>query len=177
VHKQVAVQTPPGMVKTDNSFVDLQPGWTVRVVLPLLKPGASTMALQQGEAAGNTVTLKADNLEGYATVRYSVSGTKIDRVRLQWLSAEESRNGQARSLTQAPPLPFQFPGRAARVRLIYLVRVSEADHNMAIAAAKRLETLNAFTAQLRRDPAVCGTTRDVFCSWVPSGIAVRPENH
>jgi hypothetical protein len=48
---------------------------------------------------------------------------------------------------------------------------------MAIVAAKRLDTLNAFTKRLRENPSVCeGKEEEIFCSWVPAGIAVRPES-
>jgi hypothetical protein len=46
---------------------------------------------------------------------------------------------------------------------------------MAIVAAKRVEALNAFTKRLKENPALCGTEEGIFCSWVPAGVAVRPD--
>ena len=75
----------------------------------------------------------------------------------------------------APTLPFALPLKAQHIRLIYLVRSSQSDHNMAITASKSLEALNGFTNRLKGSPDVCKLDGEVFCSWVPAGIAVRPE--
>jgi hypothetical protein len=59
--------------------------------------------------------------------------------------------------------------------LIYLIRVSAADHNMAIAAAASIEDLEELTQRIRDNPASCENGGKTYCSWVPAGIAVRPE--
>lgn len=69
---------------------------------------------------------------------------------------------------------FRLSRRARHVRLLYLLRSSQADHNMAILAAPDAETLERLTAAIRANPATaCQAPR---CTWVPAGIAVRPLN-
>jgi hypothetical protein len=46
---------------------------------------------------------------------------------------------------------------------------------MAVLSIKRRDLLDLLTAEVQRNPALCQNARRVFCSWVPSGIAVRPE--
>jgi hypothetical protein len=177
--KQVLVPTPApanGLAKSDNSYFDLQPGSTVRIVLPVLKPGGATSSAVTQAVHGNTISVSAPNLIGYDTAHYAVKGKKDGPVILKITSAEETIAGKAAEMAVAPTLPFELPQKPEHVRLIYLVRVSQADHNMAIAAAKRMQTLEAFTKRLREDPTACTISRDVFCSWVPAGVAVRPEN-
>ncbi len=174
-HKEVIVATPPKAVRSDNSYVDLQPGWTLRIVLPLLNSGKISSDLIAQEVKGNTISLSAPDVAGYSMSHYTVNGKQGVGVRLRFVSAEETRNGETIQTMSPPALPFELPRKTGNVRLIYLVRVSQADHNMAIAASKSIEALNAFTKRLREDPSVCHINPDVFCSWVPAGIAVRPE--
>ena len=76
---------------------------------------------------------------------------------------------------RAPVLPFGFPDKPAYIRLLYLQRLSEADHNMAVLAADRMTTLEEATKQIRADPARCASVDKIFCSWVPPRVAVRPD--
>ncbi len=121
------------------------------------------------------MVLSAANLIGYEVSYYTVAGRNAGRVRLKFRSAEITKDAKTMQETNAPPLPFALPAKAERVRLIYLVRSSQADHNMAIAASKDLAELNAFTDRVKMNPAVCERDATVFCTWVPAGIAVRPE--
>jgi hypothetical protein len=130
--------------------------------------------LTEEKANGNNLAMHAADLIGYTSSTYSVVG-KRHEVRLKWMSAERVENGKPNPLDHAPELPFLLPPKTAHVRLVFLVRVSAADHNMAIVAAKRTEELDAFTVQLIQDPSICRSQQRTFCSWVPSGVAVQPE--
>jgi hypothetical protein len=71
---------------------------------------------------------------------------------------------------------FRLPFAARLVRLIYLIRVSQSDHDMAVVAAGDIDALNALTLRVQSDPAgACHDEPATFCSWVPQGIAVRAE--
>ncbi len=170
----ISVPTSPQVARDDRSFVDLQPGTTIRIVVPLLKSGQYRSDLVEQQSDGHTITMRAADLIGYTNSSYLVTG-KVGSVRLKFVSAEETRDGKAVALAEAPKLPFELPGKAAHVRLVFLVRVSQADHNMAILSAKRAERLDAFTKELVEDPGICKAAGDVFCAWVPAGVAVRPE--
>lgn len=184
--KQIAAKTPAanGMVTRDNSYVDLQPGWQVRIIVPVMKPGSTAPSLTTGAVNGNTITLSAGDLMGYDTAHYVVTGKRGGGVKVRFVSAEETIGGKAVPLAapgatagaKAFSLPFELPQRSEHLRVIYLVRVSQADHNMAIAGARHMQVLDAFTKRLREDPNVCATRGEIFCTWVPAGVAVRTEN-
>lgn len=164
----------PQVSRNNRSYIDLQPGMTVHVVVPLLKSGEFRSDLVEQKAEGNTISLRASNLVGYTNSSYMVTG-KPRSVHLTFVSAQETRDGKPTMLPAPPGLPFQLPPKSELVRLVFLVRVSQADHNMAVLGAKRLELLDAFTKRLMDDPSICSGTGEVFCSWVPAGVAVRPE--
>lgn len=172
---KVRVSTPPGITRNDNSYIDLQPGSALRIVVPQTKSGGFVLKQVPEESNGNTVSLSAADLIGYMTLRYAVTGKKNSAVRVKFLSAEETRDGKTVPVKDVPSLPFEFPRKAEYLRLIYLVRVSQADHNMVIVGSKHLDGLNAFTETFKENPSVCKISDDIFCSWVPAGIAVRAE--
>jgi hypothetical protein len=74
------------------------------------------------------MALSAADVLGFTTSHYLVIG-KDDEVRLKLISAEESREGKSAPATVAPKLPFELPRRTQHIRLVYLVRASQADHN------------------------------------------------
>ena len=146
-----------------NSYIDLQPGWRLRVVTPLTKSGAYKVAAMERSAADNTITLSAnDDFIGYQTAYYSVQGRNRTGVRIEFASAEDIRNGVASTLP-APSLPlFQLSRDARYVRLLYLARKSQTDHNMAVLAAKEQDLLNSITSDVQGNPALCQNARHIF---------------
>jgi hypothetical protein len=47
---------------------------------------------------------------------------------------------------------------------------------MAVVAAKQRDALEAMTRQVQANPAEgCRIDRVAVCTWIPEGIAVRPE--
>jgi hypothetical protein len=167
-HKQVA-RTPPA--PKDNSYLDLAPGSHLRILVPLLKDGQTHLALDAAKSQGSTITLSAANLIGYELSYYSAQAQRKGRIRLHFVSAERSKDGQTVPLPSAPQLPFPLPRKAAYIRLVFLVRVSESDHNMAIISAKTRPAVEALTARLKQHPNDC----NIGCVWVPQGVAVRPQ--
>ncbi len=174
---QRAVRVPVAAAGTpiDNSYTDLKPGERLRIVVPLLKSGGYLVATSPVAQEGNTIALSAAGLIGYEVSYYAIQKRSNGRVRLHFTSAESSKDGKTVPEEKAPALPFALPAKAAHIRLIYLVRSSRSDHNMAITASTNLEALDVFTSQLKSDPEVCKNEDEVSCSWVPAGIAVRPE--
>lgn len=157
----------------DSSFLDLRPGGRLKIVVPLFKPGGTTRS--SGQIKDGSIVLSAENLAGYQSSFYSVVGRPDGSVRLRFRSAESTKDGVTTPIAKAPQLPFALPEKRQHVRLIYLVRQSRSDHNMAIVASKQVAALNSFTEQLKRDPNLCKSQGEIFCSWVPAGIAVRAE--
>jgi hypothetical protein len=161
---------------SDSSFLDLKGGQRLKVVVPLLKAGQSGLTLTAGQTAKDgSLVLSADGLAGYQSSYYAVVGRRDGTVRLRFQSAETTKDGVKTALSKAPELPFALPERREHIRLIYLVRQSRSDHNMAIVASKNVLAMNSLTQALKMDPNVCKTVGRVFCSWVPAGVAVRAE--
>jgi len=155
------------------SYIDLEPGWRLRVVTPILKSGGYRLKLTAPTADAGTVTLHAgDDFLGYEVACYAVKA----RNGVEFVSAETTRNGHTAPQPQPVAHLFQLPRGVRHVRLIYLVRVSEADHDMAVAAAKDMDGLDALTRRVQANPAdACRTEPDAFCAWIPAGIAVVPQ--
>jgi hypothetical protein len=167
-NRQASVPKPPA-----NSYFDVAPGTRLRVVTPITKSGAFQPAYTGHTQAGATITLLAHDLVGFRTAHYIAEGRGRVQLRLQY--AELSREGKSTVEATPPDPPFPLPSHAAHLRLIYLIRASTADHNMALVAAKHVQALDTFTLALQSDPNVCGRRPAVFCTWIPGGVAVRPE--
>jgi hypothetical protein len=123
------------------------------------------------------VTLSAgEDFIGYETAFYGVHPRKGGGVRLEFTSAEVTKEGE-KTLQSHPQVQlFRLPRKAKFVRLFYLKRLSQADHNMAVVASNKMDVLEMCTSDIQRNPAdACDGKRDCFCTWVPPGIAVRPE--
>jgi hypothetical protein len=153
--RKVVHPPAPSEPVVENAYLDLEPDSKLRIVLPL--PTA------QGAPPG------------FEIARYDVTGRRGGRVQLEFLSAEVSNDGKTVTESRPPTLPFALPPKAAYVRLLYLQRLSQADHNMAVLAAGRMDILEAATKQIRADPNSCRSDDKIVCSWVPPHVAVRPE--
>jgi len=165
------VHAPVPALARDNSYRDLRPG-TLRIVVPL---GNTPDNIKCQSAQGQPLTCMTVGPVGYEIARYTILAARGGRVRLKFESAATTRDGDTVSEPRAPELPFRLPKKAAYTRLIYMLRASESDHNMAIAAADRMDILDDITKRVRADPAACRTAPDVLCSWVPPHVAVRAE--
>jgi hypothetical protein len=154
------------------SYIDLEPGWRLRVVTPILKSGGYRLALSGQTSDSNTVTLSvSDDFQGYAVAYYKVKA----RNGVEFVSGEVTKNGQTTPQLQPIAHLFQLPHGVRHVRLIYLVRASQADHDMAVAAAREMDALEALTRRVEAAPAECRDGQGAFCAWIPAGIAVVPQ--
>lgn len=179
--RSVRQSGPPGTpakVPDPGTYTDLQPGWRLSVISPVLRSGKQMPAFSDTENTGAEVTLKADaNFIGYEQSYYSVvSRRDDDGAVVRFSSAALIVDGKA-SPTRGPRLNvFRLPRDARHIRLIYLLRASKADHNMAVVAADDRAVLNDLTAAVQHDPVSgCRSGRGHVCQWIPAGIAVRPE--
>jgi hypothetical protein len=168
---------PPPNGSPNSDYIDIRAGWRLTTVTPILKSAGYVLKSLDRQNSGNTITLSADaDFVGYEVAHYAVQGHRGGRVRVKFSSAEITRDGK--TLPQSQPIVplFQLARRINFLRLIYLIRISQADHNMAVVVASRREALDALTRQVQADPIDgCKVSRDASCSWIPEGIAVRPE--
>lgn len=152
-------------------FVDLLPDWRVREITPIFTSGgfvAKGVEIQEG----NTITISDRDFEGYETAMYSLKPKPGGGVDTKLESVETNKGGQVTKEIKPRVLLFQFPRRVRYIRLLYLLRVSTADHNMAILGSNDVDQLNELTKQVQSDSANCKALRRAYCSWVPQGIAV-----
>jgi hypothetical protein len=171
IHAPQAVNAPA----LDNSYTDLKGGCRLSILIPLTKSGTTRPTLTAQQNSASTISLSAADLTGYEVAYYAISGRRNGAVRLKFMSAEITREGKTLAELNPPTLPFVLPTGSEHIRLIYLVRASQADHNMAIIASKHLDALNTFTKELKEHPGSCARNDEVACSWVPGGIAVRQD--
>jgi hypothetical protein len=174
-----AVRTPHEGTSAfiDRSYVDLEPGWRIRVVSPILKSATFKVQTEEAPTSGATIALKTtDDFVGFETDYYAVNAPNGHGSLIEFSSAEVKRNGRRIKRPQ-PLLPlFEFPERVHYVRLLFLTRVSKTEHDQAILGASSLAELDTLTRRVEASPVEnCKMQPEGICSWVPSGISVQPE--
>ena len=157
-------------------YIDLQPGWRLRVITPLTRSGKYQLGLAGQQVTGSAVTLAAgDDFIGYQTSYYAVQPRRRAGIHIVFTSAQDTRDGITAARSTPHASLFQLPRGARYVRLLYLARASRSDHDMAVLASSEEPALMHLTATVQAHPEACENTRRTFCSWIPAGIAVRPE--
>ena len=160
-----------------RGYVDLEPGWRVRVVTPIFKSGAFKGQTENVETSGSTVALKTtDDFVGFEVDYYAVNTPSGHEPVVEFSSAEVSTNGR-RTKPSRPLVPlFNLPEGIHYARLLFLTRVSQTEHDQAILGASSLEALEVLTQKVEFRPAEnCKMQPEGICSWVPSGISIQAE--
>jgi hypothetical protein len=161
----------------NNDYLDIQAGWRLTAVTPILKSGGYVLKTPDKPTSGNGFTLSAGtDFVGYEVAHYEVKGQRGGRVRVEFNSAEVTKEGKTQPQPQSIAPLFQMARRSNYLRLIYLIRISQADHNMAVVAARNIDALDSLTRQVQTNPADgCKVDQRASCVWIPDGIAVRAE--
>ena len=136
------------------------------------------MQVQELRTSNGAVTLKtSDDFQGYESDIYSARREGKTGIAVQFVSAEVTDINGKRTTKPQPIVPlFVFPINIQYVRLLFLTRVSQAEHNEAIIAASSLEGLEQLTQRVAANPDEnCRNSTNEVCSWVPEGISVQPE--
>ena len=158
--------------------MDLRPGWRIRVVTPVLKSGRYIADFKQTSPTNGAVELSAgDDFVGYETSYYRVLRAAQSGVYIEFMSSTVTIEGKESQKSQPIVRLFQIPREARHVRLVFLTRVSRADHDQAILGATELDKLDRLTELVEADPAAnCRPQPDkAYCEWIPKGISVRAE--
>lgn len=131
--------------------------------------------MQAADEKTRSLTLHAnDNFLGYETQYYRLRKHRGE-LQLRFDSAETVQNGITSPVLVPSRDLFETARAAKRLRLVFLERASQSDHNMALVAANQDTTLNDITRDIQSNPESCRHLRVGYCSWIPSGIAVRAE--
>jgi hypothetical protein len=146
-------------------------------VTPVLKSGKYVTDFKEMPSSGGAIELSAgDDFVGYETSFYRVSPSAQSGVSIEFMSSAVTVDGKDSQKQQPIVRLFQMPAASRHVRLVFLTRVSRADHNQAILAAAELDELDRLTRLVEADPATsCRVQDSSYCEWVPDGVAVRAE--
>lgn len=169
------VSSVPSAPEVNNAYFDLTPGWLIRVVVPLVKNGSYRIVTNCRQESGESVC-SAPDLIGYQVLYYSAFPAGNGRVKLKPVTSGTNIGGQFTKAPVSIQLPFSIPTKSRLVRLVYLIRSSTADHDMALISARDRVALDNFTEQLERRPTACEQATKVECAWIPRGISFRPES-
>jgi hypothetical protein len=172
VHAPAAAAPAMKWPARSPDFIDLVPG-SVREVTPIFASGGF-VAKGLEQQSGNVITLTGTDFEGYETAIYTLKAREGGGVEVGLTSVETTKGSQTTAEIK-PRVPlFQFPRRVRYIRMLYLIRVSGADHNMAVLGSDEVDRLNMLTTQVQDDPVGgCRNVRRAYCSWIPQGIAVN----
>jgi hypothetical protein len=162
-----------------REFVDLQAGWRLRIIAPVTKSGSYTVGTKPMSQQGKVITLKAsDDLIGYETSYWALTARPGGGLSIRMTSALLTKAGVPEPILKPTRAAVHVPKYARFIRLFYLLRKSDADHDMAVLGAGRMDRLESLTQALRESPrnACVDQPRDrTYCEWVPAGMAVRQE--
>jgi len=161
----------------DKSYVDLEPGWRVRVVIPILSSGKFKMQSEQFQGEDKIGELKAgSDFLGYETDYYAVTAQDGNGVAIRFDTAAVMNDGKSTQRSQ-PMVPlFDLPENIRYVRLLFLTRASETEHDQAILGSSSLADLDLLKREVEDSPAQkLQVQPQGVCTWVPAGIAVQPE--
>lgn len=170
------VVIPASGLSSPSEFVDLQPGWRLRVVTPILKSGGfrvhvdAPVSTAASAGGGLNLDIRAgSDFVGYELAYYSVTQ------RIEFQSAVVTKDDKPFPEKTSLVKLFDLPSARTHFRLIYLQRISATDHDMAVLGANLPEQLDAETRLVQADPKACHGGVQVTCEWIPAGIAVNAE--
>ena len=158
------------------NYIDLEPGWRLRVIVPITRSGKYVVNTAVQQQSGSDVTMSVNHdFIGYETDYYAIDPHGRHGLKILFASAEQTIDGKT-TPESAPRLRlFQLARDARYVRLLYLRRESDSDHDMAVLATSKPQLLAQLTSLVQTDPQNCVTKPHEACYWIPAGIAVRPE--
>jgi hypothetical protein len=167
---------PPNLM--NGHYIDLQPGWRLKVVVPILESGAYKVKTEESVSSGGTVNMHAeDGFKGYETDLYSVNAASDGQSVIALQSAEFTAINQKKEKREKAVVSlFDLPPSVAYVRLLFLTRASEEEHDEAILGASSSSVLEELTQKVEdNSERNCASSQWSHCSWVPAGIAVQVE--
>lgn len=161
----------------DRAYIQIEPGWRLRVVAPVLKSGGFDMHIKEQRQENGVVVLKTgEDFEGYETDFYRVT-SKSDGLNVRLSSARITRPDKKEMLPLRPlDSILDLPRYTQSLRLLFLVRESESDHDQAVLSATSAQDMDAITNAVLEHPIEnCRAQTQAACAWVPRGIVIRPE--
>src|SRR5579863_122596 len=98
--------TPAGSASSD--YLDIPAGWRLTAVTPILKSGGYVLKTPDKPTSSNGFTLSAGaDFVGYEVAHYEVKGQRGGRVRVEFNSAEVTKDGKTEPQPQSIAPLFQ----------------------------------------------------------------------
>lgn len=86
---------------------------------------------------------------------------------------QSTRFAEGKEIPGSEPAIFPKPGRKTSIRILFLTRASEENHNTALLFGPNPADLEPLTTRVRSNPEQA--CQAPSCLWIPSRVAVRPE--
>jgi len=142
--------------------------------MPMLRSGGYVVpSVRNADPSSSNIEV-GDDFLGYEKDYYIVRARDDGGIRIEFSRAQVWEKGQTSTRRHPKLRLFSQAANARHVRLVYLIRVSEADHNMAILASDNVAALEESTRAVTKN-AACQNSEKVTCTWVPEGVAVIAE--
>ena len=164
---------PPGNIGEVN-YLDLKPGWRLRVVVPIVRTGGYIVPMTT-ETGGHGVSVTAGkDFLGYETDYYDVESTHTG-VKIKFRRAEAIVQGKKSTPAQPVLRLFNTPEENGYLRIVYMIRESGHDHNTVVVSCVDEKTLHDLSPKVMAGNIESCQTYHSVCVQIPTGVAVIPE--
>ena len=165
-------------VAHDSASIDIEPGFFVKVVSPLLRAGSKDMQLEAKipEQQGAIHVKASADLEGFETSYYGVEAIG-SAVVFRLVLVEHNRSGKIASAAIPAGFRLEPPAAARNFRMLFLRRRSDSDRNLTMLGAGSRAELDAAQQRMESaaDPmAACRDERPAWCQPIPRLSAIAP---
>ena len=149
-----------------SGAINLEPGFRLKVVAPLLQPGFKEVKIVQSPGAkGGGLEFTAEGLDGYETSYYAVEPRLGGGVQFALSSVEQNRMNVITHPDAPSGFQFFLPPDARYFRLMFLRRASTADRDISLLGAPEWGLM---LDSAQRFDTIAGAVND--CEKVP-GLA------
>lgn len=175
-HKSLVQPTPSIHNLGETDYVDLQIGWRIRVITPVMSSGGYIVPMT-AKVEGNAITVTTGKeFLGYQTDFYDVRSSSDGMMKVKFIYGEAVVQGKKTKRAQpALQLPPQTLDKGF-FRLVYLTRVSQHDHDMVLLASTHKDSLHDLTNSIVANVLNnCGVSKDSSCTEIPKGVGFIVE--
>lgn len=175
--RRLQAPAPTAARANGREYVDLQPLWRLQVVTPIRDADRLRITGVQSDPSRREIVAAVDESFAYEIAFYAIEPRRGDGVRIRFRSAQLVRDGKPSAMARSTLRIFdELPRHIRFIRLLFLTRASQADHDMALLASDKQESLDLLTRSIKLEGAAgCRVHLRSHCSWIPAGVAVRPE--
>jgi hypothetical protein len=162
-----------------SGAINLEPGFRLKVLAPLLKPGYQEVKIiQPANSSGGPLELTVEGLEGYETSYYAVQPRAGGGVQFALSSVEQNRVNVITHPSESTAFQFHIAPDARFFRLMFLRRASIADRDISLLGAPEwgllLDSAQRFDT-IAGTVDDCGKVQGLTCVAVSKQVAILAE--